>query len=412
MAIQLTQLPNGLRIVTDPLPYVETAALGVWVDVGTRHEPASVNGIAHVLEHMAFKGTQRRSALRIAEEVEAVGGYLNAYTSREITAYHARLLKEDVSLGVDILADILQYSTFDPQEFAREQGVIIQEIGQTNDTPDDVVFDYYQELCFPNQSMGRPILGNEEIIRSLTPEIVKDYMKQHYGPKEMVLSAAGNVNHDHIVGLASQLFTDLPDQCTKYTDKARFQGGLDLRDRDLEQVHIVLGYEGVPYNHDDYYAISVLSTLLGGGMSSRLFQEIRERRGLVYSVYSYASSYRDTGTFTIYAGTGPEHVAELMPVLYQELHKVSLTLQENEIQRAKAQLKASLLMGSESTSARCEQAARQVLIYGKTIPAKELINRIDAVHQDQIVCLAERLFSQRQGCAALGPLNGLEKYFY
>lgn len=411
MTTQLTTLANGLRVVTDHLPHVETVALGVWVDVGSRHEPAAINGVAHVLEHMAFKGTDQRSALRIAEEVEAVGGYLNAYTSREVTAYHARLLREDVALGMDILSDILQNSTFDAQEFSREQGVIIQEIGQTNDTPDDVVFDYYQEVCFPNQAIGRPILGTEEIIRALKPQEVQGYMKSHYGAEQMVFSAAGNVNHDHVVDLASQYFYKLPRDCAKPLEQARFSGGINLQDRDLEQVHIVLGFEGVPFKHEDYYTMSVLSTLVGGGMSSRLFQEIRERRGLVYSVYSYAHSYRDTGAFTIYAGTGKEHVGELMPVLHQELANVSQTLNEEEIARAKAQLKASLLMGSESTSARCEQGARHVMIYGNPIPSRDLIQRIDRVNHEQIKDLALRLFSSPRACTALGPLKGLEKYF-
>jgi predicted Zn-dependent peptidase len=408
MTVKLTHLPNGMRIVTDSLPHVETATLGMWVHVGSRHEPATINGIAHVLEHMAFKGTQRRSALKIAEEIEAVGGYLNAYTSRETTAYHARILKEDFSLATDILADILQHSIFDPTEFVREQGVIIQEIGQTNDTPDDVVFDLYQETCFPQQAIGRSILGTQEIIQSLTPEIVQQYMKQHYATSRMVFAAAGKVDHDQVVDIVTQSFTSLATKCNPLQEPVKFVGGTSLHHRDLEQVHLVLGYEGIPFNHPDYYALSVLSTLLGGGMSSRLFQEIREKRGLVYSVYSYANSYQDTGLFTIYAGTGPDQVKELLPVIDAELAKLETQLSELEIHRAKAQLKASLMMSGESTTARCEQAARQTLIYGKPLHAEEIMRKIDQVSFEQLQNLSQKLFKQPRALTALGPVQGLE----
>ncbi|NBT85507.1 MAG: insulinase family protein [Alphaproteobacteria bacterium] len=407
MTIQSTVLPNGLRVVSDFIPSVETASLGVWLDVGTRNETKDINGIAHMLEHMAFKGTERRTALQIAEEIEAVGGYLNAYTGRETTAYYARILKEDAPLAVDILSDILQYSTFDAAEFQKEQSVIIQEIGQSNDTPDDIVFDYFQETCFPGHSMGWPTLGTVDVIQSLKPEIVKDYMKRHYGAKQMVFSAAGNIDHDDLVQRVSKGFTNLTPDCSHSPTPARYQGGDYRQDKELEQVHVLLGFEGVPYGHKDYYALSVLSTLLGGGMSSRLFQEIREKRGLVYTVYSYMSSYKDSGVFGIYAGTGEDEVKELFPVVCEQLKTLGSTLNETEINRAKAQLKASLMMGLESTSNRCERLANHVLIYGRPLSSTEIIKSINNVTKEDLKNLSDRLFKSPLTLTTLGPIKNV-----
>lgn len=407
MTIQSTVLPDGLRVVSDFIPSVETASLGVWLDVGTRNETKDINGIAHMLEHMAFKGTERRTALQIAEEIEAVGGYLNAYTGRETTAYYARILKEDAPLAVDILSDILQYSTFDAAEFQKEQSVIIQEIGQSNDTPDDIVFDYFQETCFPGHSMGWPTLGTVDVIQSLKPEIVKDYMKRHYGAKQMVFSAAGNIDHDDLVQMVSKGFTNLTPDCSHSQTPARYQGGDYRQDKELEQVHVVLGFEGVPYGHKDYYALSVLSTLLGGGMSSRLFQEIREKRGLVYTVYSYMSSYKDSGVFGIYAGTGENEVKELFPVVCEQLKTLGSTLNETEINRAKAQLKASLMMGLESTSNRCERLANHVLIYGRPLSSAEIIKSINNVTKEDLKNLSARLFKSPLTLTTLGPIKNV-----
>jgi predicted Zn-dependent peptidase len=278
---RLTTLPNGLRVVTEAMPRLETAALGVWVDVGTRYEPAEINGVAHLLEHMAFKGTRRRSARAIAEEIERVGGSLNAYTSREHTAYYARILAGDTELAADILADILQHSTFDAAELEKERHVVLQEIGQVKDTPDDLVFDLLQEASYPDQPMGRAILGPEEIVRSMPREALVAYMARHYGPERLVFSAAGKIEHERLVDLAGRLFGELPATKGEPAPMARYRGGTRVERRpDLEQVHLCLAVEGVPYRHEDHFALQVLSTALGGGMSSRLFQEARENRGL------------------------------------------------------------------------------------------------------------------------------------
>ncbi|HEX4617769.1 MAG TPA: pitrilysin family protein [Stellaceae bacterium] len=410
MRARVSRLANGLRVATDTVQTVDTVSLGIWVDVGTRHEPAAVNGAAHFLEHMAFKGTERRSARDIAEEIEAVGGHLNAYTSRESTAYYAKVLKEDVPLALDILADILQNSTFDPEELERERTVILQEIGQANDTPDDIIFDHFQECAYPEQAMGRPVLGRPEIIRELRRDAVVAYLRDHYGARRMVLAAAGNLEHERLVDLADTLLSDLPAERAVSTEPARYAGGERREDRDLEQLHLVLGFPGVTLQDPDYYAASVLSTAFGGGMSSRLFQEIREKRGLVYAVHSFVHGYRDGGLFGIYAGTGEDEAAELVPALCEEAMKLQDGLTPIELSRAKAQMKAGLLMSLESTSARCEQLAQHLLIYGTPFDPPEVVRRIEAVDDAAIRRVVSRWCSAPPTVAALGPLGRLEDY--
>ena len=410
MRARVSRLANGLRVATDTVQTVDTVSLGIWVDVGTRHEPAAVNGAAHFLEHMAFKGTERRSARDIAEEIEAVGGHLNAYTSRESTAYYAKVLKEDVPLALDILADILQHSAFDPVELERERAVILQEIGQANDTPDDIIFDHFQECAYPEQAMGRPVLGRPEIIRGLARDAVVAYLRDHYGAQRMVLAAAGNLEHERLVDLADTLLSDLPAERSVSTEPARYTGGDRREDRDLEQLHLVLGFPGVTLGDPDYYAASVLSTAFGGGMSSRLFQEIREKRGLVYAIHSFVHGYRDGGLFGIYAGTGEDEAAELAPALCEEAMKLQDGLTPIELSRAKAQMKAGLLMSLESTSARCEQLAQYLLIYGTPFDPPELVRRIEAVDDAAIRRVVSRWCSAPPTVAALGPLSRLEDY--
>jgi predicted Zn-dependent peptidase len=409
MTIQVTRLPNGLRVATDRMDSVETASIGVWADVGTRNEPAEINGVSHLLEHMAFKGTGRRSAREIAEEIEAVGGHLNAYTAREQTAYYARILAGDMPLAVDIIADILQHSTFDAEELARERAVVLQEIGQAEDTPDDIVFDYFQAAAFPDQAMGRPVLGKAEIVRDMRGETISGYMRQHYAPERLVLAAAGQVEHERLVELARQAFTDLSSGSANTPEPARYAGGEIRTERDLEQVHIVLGLPGVSYLDPDHYALGILSTLFGGGMSSRLFQEIREKRGLVYSIYSFASAFRDGGVFGVYAGTGEKEAAEILPLVIEELRRLPATLTSEELARARAQAKAGVLMARESTSNRAEQLASQLLIYGRPVPADEIIQRIEAVDTAQLARAARRLMAGTPTLAALGPLGQLAR---
>ena len=410
MKTRLSTLTNGLRIATDPIDTVDTVSLGIWVDVGTRHEPAAFNGAAHFLEHMAFKGTERRSARAIAVEIEAVGGHLNAYTARESTAYYSKVLKEDVPLALDILADILQHSTFDPEELERERGVILQEIGQANDTPDDIIFDHFQECAYPDQAMGRPVLGRPEIIRELGRDAVMAYLRDHYGARRMVLAAAGNLEHERLVDLADKLLSNLPAERSVSTEPARYTGGDHREERDLEQLHLVVGFPGVLIGDPDYFAASVLSTAFGGGMSSRLFQEIREERGLVYAIHSFTHGYRDGGLFGIYAGTGESEAAELVPSLCEEAMKLRDGLTTIELNRAKAQMKAGLLMSLESTSARCEQLAQHLLIHGTPFDPSEMVRRVEAVDEAAIGRIVALWSSAPPTLTALGPLSRLEEY--
>jgi predicted Zn-dependent peptidase len=410
MTTQLSRLANGLRVATDRIDSVDTVSLGIWVDVGTRHEPPETNGVAHFLEHMAFKGTERRSAQVIAEEIEAVGGHLNAYTSRESTAFYAKVLKEDVPLAVDILSDILQNSTFEPEEIERERAVILQEIGQANDTPDDIVFDYFQECAYPDQAMGRPVLGRPEIIRQLERDAVIAYLRDHYGARRMVLAAAGQLDHDRIVGLADRQLGSLPAERSVTTEEACYAGGDRREERDLEQLHLVLGFPGVVLGDADYYAASVLATAFGGGMSSRLFQEVREKRGLVYAIHSFVHCYRDGGLFGIYAGTGEAEATELVPVLCDEAIRLEDGLTSAELNRAKTQMKAGLLMSLESTSARCEQLAQHLLIHGTPFDPPEIVGRIEAVDDAAIRRIVARWRTAQPTLAALGPLSGLEAF--
>lgn len=405
MTIQITTLENGLRIVSDFIPHVETVSLGTWINIGSRHETYEVSGVSHLLEHMAFKGTVKRSALQIVEEIEAVGGYLNAYTSRESTSYYARILKEDVNLAVDVLGDILQNSTFDEIEFNRECKVVLQEIGQTNDTPDDIIFDYYQETCFPQQPIGWPVLGRTEVIQSITPETVKNYMQRHYGAGHMVFAAAGNVNHEHLVEQVRLRFSNFKTEGEKSFKPAIYRGGDYRQDKDLEQVHVILGFQGLPYQHPDFYTVSVLSTLLGDGMSSRLFQEIREKRGLVYTISCSSYGYMDSGHFNIYAGTGSDQVKELLPVVCEQLRLLPNTLTSEEISRAKAQLKASLMMGLEGTTNRCERLANQMLMYGRPRTSAEIVQAIDQVTKENLSAVANKIFRSHPTFAALGPIE-------
>jgi predicted Zn-dependent peptidase len=410
MTTQLANLPNGLRIVTDRIDTVDTVSLGIWVDVGTRHEAPEINGAAHFLEHMAFKGTERRSARDIAEEIEAVGGHLNAYTSRESTAYYAKVLKEDVPLALDILADILMNSSFDPAEFERERAVILQEIGQANDTPDDIIFDHFQERAFPEQAMGRPVLGSPEILRHLRRDAVIAYLRDHYGATRMVLSASGNLDHDRFVDLADKLLSAMPAERAITTEAARYVGGEYRQARDLEQLHLVLGFPGLTLGDPDYYAASVLSTAFGGGMSSRLFQEVREKRGLVYTIHSFAHGYRDGGLFGIYAGTGEEEAGELVPVLCDEMLRLADGFASVELARAKAQMKAGLLMSLESTGARCEQMAQHMLIHGTPFDPAEMVRHIEAVDDAAIGRVVAAWHNAPPTLAALGPVGQLEDF--
>ncbi len=409
MPVKVTTLPNGMKVCTDSMDHVESVALGVWVDTGTRYERPDSNGIAHMLEHMLFKGTARRTARDIAEQIEAVGGSMNAYTGRETTAFHASVLKEDTGLAIDVIADILQNSQLDAAELEREKTVVLQEIGQALDTPDDVIFDQLQATAFPNQMLGSPVLGTEDTVKALSRDDLAAHLGAYYTPDRMILAASGRLEHERVVEMALRSFpgraaaNDRPPPAP-----ALYRGGEHRDARPLEQAHLTLGFEGMGYRDPDFYALAVFSTLFGGGMSSRLFQTVREDRGLVYSIYSFASSYAETGLFGIYAGTGASEVEQVVPLVCEEFAKVAQDLQEDELVRARNQLKAATLMSLESTSSRCESLARQMLVWGRPLSVDEVVARIAAVDQDAVRRVVARLLASRPTLAALGPLQGLE----
>ncbi len=408
--IKITILDNGLRVITDHVPSVDTAAIGIWVGVGTRNENLSHNGAAHMVEHMLFKGTKTRSAPQIAEVIENVGGSMNAYTSRELTSYHIHLLKEDTALGLEVLADMYQNSVMPKEEVERERHVILQEIGMCHDTPDDLVFDNYYEVAYPDQAFGAPILGRADIIQNMERETLMNYVSEFYSPENTVISAAGNVDHDEFVAKAHEVFLAFPAQNAARRKAANYKGGEDRLQKDLEQSHVVIGFQGISRLDEDYYTAQALSTILGGGMSSRLFQEVREKRGLVYSVFSYHSGYADDGQFGIYAGTGPNDLPELIPVVCDEVLKITREVNEQEIERAKAQLRSNMLMGRESMMSRADQQAKHLIFRDKVLDVQAMVQKIDAIDVQKILNVAQKIFRGKPTVAALGPLSKMESY--
>jgi len=406
LSVELHTLPNGFRIVTEHMPGLQSASIGVWVQAGGRHERAEQNGIAHFLEHMAFKGTARRSPLQIAEVLEDVGGYLNAYTSREMTAYYARVLQADVPLALDVIADILLNPVFDPAEIEVERGVILQEIGQALDTPDDIIFDWLQEVCYPDQPMGRTILGPSERVSGFARDDLAGFVSEHYSPDRMILAAAGAVDHDALVREAEKLFGNLSARPAPGLVASRFASGEYRAAKKLEQVHFALALEGPSYRDEDIYVAQVASTALGGGMSSRLFQEIREKRGLCYTVYAQTGAYSDTGAMTVYAGTAGEQVRELAEVTVDEIRRAAGDMREEEVARARAQMRAGLLMGLESPSGRAERNARMVSIWGRVPPLPETVARIDAVTTGAVRDFTARMATGEAALALYGPVDG------
>jgi len=384
MKVECTRLSSGLTVVTENMPHLESVALGVWIKSGSRNETTDEHGIAHLLEHMAFKGTERRSARQIAEEIENVGGEVNAATSTETTSYYARVLKDHVPLAVDILADILTESAFDEEELRREKHVILQEIGAILCTPDTVL--------------------------SFTPGETRNYLDRNYTTDRMFVVAAGAVDHDEFVRQVESRFSSLPTapKVSPIFEPARYTGG-DIREtRDLMDAQVLLGFEGKAYHARDFYCSQILANILGGGMSSRLFQEVREHRGLCYSIYAFHWGFSDTGIFGIHAATGGENLPELMPVIFDELKKTSEAIDQQEIERARAQIRAQLLMGQESPAARAGQIARQMMLYGRPIPNEELMERLAGITIERLTDLAGRLFFDTvPTVSAIGPLEHL-----
>lgn len=405
MTLRFDTLPNGFRIVTEHMPGLMSASIGIWVQAGGRHERPEQNGIAHFLEHMAFKGTKTRSPLQIAEAIEDVGGYINAYTSKDMTAYYARVLSADVGLALDVISDIVLNPVFDPREIETERNVILQEIGQTLDTPDDIIFDWLQEVSYPDQPFGRTILGPAERVGAFSQQDLINFVAQHYGPNQMILSAAGGVDHDEILTKAIELFGHLPRYEPFQMMGADFLGGEKRKVKKLEQAHFTLSFEAPSYRAPDVYAAQIYGMALGGGMSSRLFQKVREENGLCYTIFAQSGAYEDTGQITIYAGTSSEEIASLAQLTVEELKRAPQDMSSAEVERARVQLKAGLLMGLESPSSRAERLARLLAIYDRVPSLDEAIAKIDAVTCQDVREFAANMNMARSAMVLYGPIS-------
>ncbi|ARC37458.1 insulinase family protein [Paracoccus yeei] len=403
---RISTLPNGLRVVTRDMPGLHSAAIGIWVNAGCRDERAEQNGIAHFLEHMAFKGTPTRTPLEIAEAIENVGGYINAYTSRDVTSYYARVLAGDVGMALDVISDIVLNPIFDAREIEVERGVILQEIGQSLDTPDDVIFDWLQEAAYPDQPMGRTILGPAERVSHFSRDDLSGFIGEHYGPERMIVSAAGAVDHDRVLRQVEAIFGHLAPRARTAREPARWQGAETRRVKKLEQAHFALAFEGPGYQDPDFYAAQIWTSALGGGMSSRLFQKVREERGLCYSIFAQSGFHDDTGMVTVYAGTSGDQVGDLANITIDEIRRSAEDMTEAEIARARAQLKAGLLMGLESPTGQAERMARSLAIWGRVSEPAEVAARIDAVTVEDVRDHAQRLIANARPALALyGPVR-------
>jgi predicted Zn-dependent peptidase len=409
MEPRITTLPSGLRVVTLRMPHVETASLAIVAGAGSRDERPGEHGLAHFLEHMAFKGTRRRSAKGIAEAIEAVGGDINAATSTETTAYTARLLGTDVALGLDVLSDIISDSLFDPKEIKREKGVVLQEIAAVADTPDDLVYDVFSETAFGGQQIGLPILGTPKTVRGLDGERLRGFLAREYGADRLVVAAAGAVEHDLIVAESERRLAGFAKGAAEPRAAAAYLGGEKRLVQRLEQGHVLLGYAAPSHQEPGFYAAQIFASAVGGGMSSRLFQEVREKRGLAYAVYTFVWGYSDIGIFGVYFGAGEKTVGDAMSVTLDCLAAAVEDLSEEETERARAQLKVSLLMAMESSSARADQMARHLLAYGRLIPASEIIARVDAVTVADVRAMGRSILSSPPTLTAIGPVRKLPR---
>jgi predicted Zn-dependent peptidase len=407
--LKIFTIPSGLRVAVDEMKDVETVSVGVFVNTGSRNESAQINGISHFLEHMAFKGTKKRSAKQIAEEFEGIGGRINAYTSKEKTVYYAKVLKQHAEYAVEFLADILQNSTFDKVELEKERGVILQEIAMTNDTPDDIVFDYFQEAAYPNQAIGRSILGPEKNIKKFSREDFVKYINSQYNYKDMAVVAAGAIKEEDLVKWSKKYFTKLGMEKTKKAEAGKYFGGDFRKEKKLEQVNLVLGFKGLSYLDENYYTSQILAMILGGGMSSRLFQEVRENRGLAYSIYAFNHSHSDSGLFGIYAGTTPDKALELLEATKEELKKICEKISDVELERVRTQFEASLLMAKESSSTRMQRLGSDILSYGKIVSDKEVLQKVFAVKKKDVTNLAEEIFTKSKPTfAAIGKVKNIK----
>jgi len=392
--MQSTRLPNGIRVLSERLPDLPSITVGIWVENGSRYEQPHQAGISHFLEHLFFKGTERRTAAQIAEEIDAVGGVLNALTGKEYTCYYAKVLHEQLPLALDLLADIFTQSRFASEEIDRERSVIIQEISQVEDTPDDYVHELFNLAFWPGHPLSRPIAGTAETVRGLVREDFVRFLEARYRPDRVLIAAAGNLVHEDLLAVAEGKFGALSGSAPLVDGgPPQAHAGVSVHEKPLEQVHLCLGSPGIAHADAERYPAHLLNLALGGGMSSRLFQEIRERRGKAYTVYSFLSSYLDAGYFGVYVGTSAEWVREVVNVIREELARVARDgLGAAELSRVKQQMKGSMLLGLETSDSRMSRIAKNQIYFGRDVPMEEVAARIDAVPNDEILSVAQRLF--------------------
>lgn len=408
------QLKNGLRVVTERIPTCRSVSFGIWVKTGSRNESSEQGGISHFIEHMLFKGTERFNAKEIAEQFDAIGGNVNAFTSKEYTCYYAKVLDEHLPIAVDVLSDMFFRSLFDSEELRKEKNVILEEISMYEDTPDDMVHDLMSVAAYGKHPLARPILGTEERLRLMEPKHLKEYMRQNYTVENTVISVAGNID-DNIIDLLEKYFGDFSNSAQQQAVTAPdFVGELEFFRKKTEQNHICMSFPGLQIGADNQYAMALLNNTLGGGMSSRLFQEIREKRGLAYSVYSYHSSYADCGLFTVYAGTAPKQTQEVLTLTKEILHDVSLNgISDSELRKGKEQLKGSLILSLESTGSRMNRLGKNELMMGRHNTLDEMIARIEAVTMDDVNGVIKEMFKRPYSLAMVGSsdrvLSGIRR---
>jgi len=400
---QIHRLANGFTIAAEPMGWVDTLAISLHVDCGARHEDARTNGLAHLFEHMVFKGAGGRNARQISEAVENVGGYLNAFTSRDQTVFQARLLSENLDLGVELIADLVRKPHFDREDLAREKDVVLQELGEARDLPDDIINDHFHSTAWPGQAFGRPVLGDEASIAAITVDDFHSWTRLHYRPESVVLAAAGRIDFDRLVSLAEARFGDMKPAPRPVPEAAVYEGGRFVERRRLESAHILFGYEGVSYYHDDYYPLMLFSQAAGEGSSSRLFQAVREERGLAYSASSAVAAWRDTGMLSVYLATARREAQHATDLCRELLHQTAANFGAEELARAKAQIRATILMALESVQGRADRLGFQMLAHGKSLDPAEIVARVEACTLDQVRAVATRVLAGRETLATVGP---------
>ncbi|HZV77287.1 MAG TPA: pitrilysin family protein [Candidatus Babeliales bacterium] len=403
-----TLLPNGLRVLTETMPSVRSATVGIWADVGSAAESGERRGISHVVEHMLFKGTDRRSARQIAETMDGVGGNLNAFTDKESTCYYAKVIDRHVPLALDVLADMFLHSRFDAQELAKEQNVILEEIKMYEDSPDELIHDVFLQTMWRNSSLGEPTIGFADTVVRISPDDLRAHMRAHYAPNSVLIAAAGNVEHERFVELVCEQFAAFEGECA--LPKAQSPAATPathVRHKDSEQAYVVVGSRGIDARDERRYALSLLDTVLGGGMSSRLFQEIREQRGLVYSVYSFQAAYRAAGLFGVYAATSAENVQACVDVILEQFGRArNAAIDEDEFHLAKEHIKGNLTLSLESTSGRMIRLGRNEFAFGRDVTPEEIESRVDAVTAQEVQELArELLVEENLGLCIIGPVD-------